>query len=541
MFMERFLNSKEGTVVTSCVIALVAVGMIFGAFVLYENQADAFQDVTVELGQPMPELEAFLVEGMDLRLAKMITAESALDLQKPGTHSVELEYSGRRQTVQLKVQDTTAPEVVFGAVRSSIGDTPAPEDFVTSVTELDTYTVTFQEAPVCPDTFGDVTVQVLVTDASGNVTAGNCSLTWLWMKTEYTMELGDVLEKADVLGNPEVHSEYLQQSMLDTLNQAPVGEYTISSTINGTTCICTVKIVDTTAPKLVLKSGRVFNDGVLTAEELVEETSDLSGAVTVRFVENPPFGTPGTHTVSIEATDIHGNVATAQTTLEIIEDTEAPVFSGLSTIYINKNGWFSFEEGVTAVDNIDGEVHYDYNIGNLNVEKAGTYFLNYFSNDAAGNTVHAKRKIVVNHDNSDTAALVASIARSLPNDPEKLRNYVRNNIYYNTNWGGDDPVWYGFTNHVGNCWVHALCLQELLNYYGWNNQIVGVSEEFSNHPHYWLVIEIQPGVWRHIDATPGRMHEKYSLMTDEQRFETLYLGGIDVQRDWDRTTCPPCV
>ena len=50
------------------------------------------------------------------------------------------------------------------------------------------------------------------------------------------------------------------------------------------------------------------------------------------------------------------------------------------------------------------------------------------------------------------------------------------------------------------------------------------------------------GRWWHIDATPGPVHSKYSLMNDAQRYETLVrdIDGEEVQRDWDRSKWPAC-
>ena len=145
----------------------------------------------------------------------------------------------------------------------------------------------------------------------------------------------------------------------------------------------------------------------------------------------------------------------------------------------------------------------------------------------------AKRKVVVEHDKEDTNALVKSIAAGLGSDPEALRNYVRSRISYNTNWGGDDPVWYGFTNRVGNCYVHALCLQALFNEKGIQSQLIWVTD----HSHYWLLVNIG-GAWKHIDPTPSSLHGRYSLMNDAQRYETLVSNGRN--RDWDRSLWPAC-
>ena len=100
-------------------------------------------------------------------------------------------------------------------------------------------------------------------------------------------------------------------------------------------------------------------------------------------------------------------------------------------------------------------------------------------------------------------------------------------------WGDDDPIWYGFNNRRGNCYVHAHCLKALLDYKGYNTQFIWVTDK----SHYWLIIELNGG-WKHIDATPGVYHSRYSLMNDTQRYETLVYYGKN--RDWDRSAWPAC-
>ena len=90
-------------------------------------------------------------------------------------------------------------------------------------------------------------------------------------------------------------------------------------------------------------------------------------------------------------------------------------------------------------------------------------------------------------------------------------------------------MWYGFTNKVGNCYVHALCLQRLLSAKGYSTKLIWVT----NKTHYWLIVKID-GQWKHIDPTPGRLHSRYSLMNDKQRLSTL--SG----RKWDRSAWPAC-
>ena len=210
----------------------------------------------------------------------------------------------------------------------------------------------------------------------------------------------------------------------------------------------------------------------------------------------------------------------------------------MGTLTVNKHSTPDYKKGVSAYDSKDGAVNFTVDTSRVNTSKAGTYYAIYTAVDKSGNKATYRRKVVVNHDAEDTTALVKTIAATLPSDPEAIRDYVRSSISYSTNWGGSDPVWYGFKNKTGNCYVHALCLQRLLSAKGYTTQLIWVKNIKNGRPsHYWLIINLN-GVWRHIDATPSRMHGRYSLMTDDQRYETLVSNGL--QRDWDRSKWPAC-
>jgi transglutaminase-like putative cysteine protease len=199
------------------------------------------------------------------------------------------------------------------------------------------------------------------------------------------------------------------------------------------------------------------------------------------------------------------------------------------------------------VDARDGQVEFTVDTSKVRLNTAGTYYAVYTATDSTGNTTTYRRTVIVNHDSADVDALVKSIAKNLPADAEKLRDYVRNNIRYSHNWGGADPskgtpeasyvyVWYGFKNKSGNCYVHALCLEALLKEKGFETQLIWATDK----SHYWNIVKID-GKWYHIDATPGNRHTKYSLMNDFERYETLYIPEEKRQRDWDRTKWPRCL
>lgn len=531
---------KKAPAIVAAVLILLGIGAV--SLGLWLNAQPKFQDVTVELGTEKVTLDQFLTKFAQPARVSAETEPEALDLSKTGTQTLTFFHNGVAETVNLTVVDTTSPDAMFQNVTANVGQNPAPEDFVAERSDLSAVTIAFRQEPILPVDYSDVRVTVVVTDASGNSVSGQCILSWNWMRTEVFLELGNALTKGDILLDPEKDRGLLSQEELDAINASPIGQYSISSASGGRTLTCVITVQDTVGPVLETQNLTILKGKTGTVEDFVCAASDASGDVTVKFVQEPVWDQVGVQTVTIEAADIYGNVTTAEVELLIQGDTEPPKFSGVGELVIAKGTTPNYTYGVRATDNQDGGVSFTYDAGGVNINQAGTYYVTYTATDSSGNTVTFKRKVTVQNDPGDTAALVASIANKLSNDPEKIRDYVRNTITYTSSWGGDDPVYFGFTKKHGNCYVHALCLQVLLEYKGYETQLIWVTApEVAVQSHYWLLIKLD-GRWWHIDATPGPTHSRYSLMNDAQRYETLVrtIDGEEVQRDWDRSKWPAC-
>lgn len=487
-----------------------------------------FHDLTVELGTETISVESFITEFADVQNVGIVTDLSTVDINTVGSIPLTLRSGRRDETVTLTVVDTTPPEVEFNPYLEKTPDyTPDPYDFVVSCYDLSEVAVYFVGNVVVPLNYEDQSFTVVVEDASGNAVSQICTLSVVWLKSEYTVELGELLSKEDLLFNPERDGCLLGQGDIDTVNGSGVGEYTVASLVDES--ICRVQVVDTTPPELVLTDVSVFQGEEVTVDSFVESCFDASGDVQVRFTTEPDVETLGIQTVMIEATDVNGNTTTSTATLAVVKDKTPPVIKGLTTLRVQKGSNPDYLSGVSAVDKVDGVCEVSYDARGVDLTAAGTYYVTYTAKDKDGNTARVKRTVVVEHDQEDTDALADSIAAGLSSDPEAIRDYVRNTIKYSHNSGGTDPVWYGFTNKSGDCLVHALCLQSLLTRKGYETQLIWVTDK----SHYWLIIKLD-GVWRHIDATPGTRHTKYSLMTDEQRYSILQ------GRDWDRSAWPAC-
>ncbi len=487
-----------------------------------------FHDLTVELGTETINVEAFMTKFADPKHVGICTDLSTVDISVAGSIPLTLRSGHKDETVTLTIVDTTPPEAEFISELQKTPDyTPNPYDFVASYYDLSDVTVYFVEDVVIPSNYESQSVTVVVEDAYGNAVSQVCTLSILWMKSDFTMELGEVLCKEDLLYDSGRDGNKIAQGDIDIINESSVGEYAVTSLVDDN--VCQVHVVDTTPPELSVADVSVLKGKKVTVDDFVQSCSDISGDVDVCLVTEPDVDTLGRQTMTIKATDVNGNTTTATAMLAVVRDTKPPVIKGLTTLSVAKNAAPDFLAGVSAIDAADGACEVTYDASGVNFAAAGTYYVTYTSKDKDGNVATSKRTVVVGHDQTDTDALVDSVAAGLGSDPEAIRDYVRNTIKYSHNDGGADPVWYGFTNKSENCLVHARCLQSLLTKKGYETQLIWVTDR----SHYWLIIHLD-GKWRHIDATPGRLHSKYSLMTDEQRYSILQ------GRNWDRSAWPAC-
>ncbi len=523
-----FLKTKGGKICIA-VVALVLAGAIgFGCYYNWLYQQTKFHDVTIELGEALPEMANFLTEYADPQKARLLTDAAEIDLSKAGSQSLTFAHGSKVETVTLTIEDTTAPKVQFQDMAITIRDTVIAEDFVAAVEERSDYTVAFARELNEPETYDDQIVKIVVTDESGNETEGECRISYRWMQESITVELGKPVGKGMLLYHYERDKDLLDQKELDRLSTMPVGTYSISSTSGDAVNECMVTVEDTTAPLVEVQDVAVFLGEAVTLEDFLVSVTDRSGKVSTRLAEPLPQEA-GVYTVTVEAEDINGNVGSAQAQLRIIVDTDPPEFFGVDDLYVEKHSTPNYYYGVSAVDERDGEVEFSVDTSRVNTHRAGTYYAVYSAADNEGNVGTFRRQVVVNHDEEDTAELAASIAAGLSGDVMTIRNYVLNNIWYSHSWGGDDPIWYGFKNHNGNCYVHAMCFQSLLREKGFETRLIWTTCK----THYWNQVKIN-GQWKHMDTTPSNLHERYSIMSDAQRLETL--SG----RTWDRAAWPAC-
>lgn len=515
-------------IITYIILVISIIELIYACYLLYEKYRPKFKNIEVEIGTTTSlSMQDFLKNKKYEENSALLTNLEGIDYSKVGEYKVSLSHNGREEEVTLKLVDTTPPKVEFQDIIRYIDYVPNADDFIMQKEDLSGMETFITEVPTI-DQFQDYNVNVVVKDASGNETSKICKLSIKWIKDEFVMEKGHILTKEDLLYGAEQDLALLDDMRLQEISNSEIGEYEIKTNKDGIEKTTIIKITDLTPPTLELRDVTIYDDEKVSGKNsFIVNCYDASGEVTTTMKTEINYSKLGTQEIIIEAVDKYGNKVEKSAILTIRKDTVGPVFYGLSNMSVAKNGTVNYTSGVSARDAKYGVCEYQVDSSSVNTSVAGTYYAIYTSQDPLGNKTKSKRKIVVNHDQADVDALVSRIASSLSSDVEAIRDYCRNNIRYGSSYGDGDPIWYGFNNWTGNCYVHALCFQALLRAKGYETQLIWVT----NKTHYWNLVKLN-GVWRHMDSTPDRNHRKISIMTDEQRLSTL--SG----RDWDHSAWP---
>lgn len=178
--MPRNNRSKQSSLprrrlIAACIAcaAVLVVLLITAGVLTYADANRVYPLVRAEAGLTHLDPDVFLTDSSDrATFEKGVTQEQ---LSVPGVYDVILRCGDRTYPSQLEIVDNVKPTGVTTAVTSN-GELPAPEAFLTSITDATAVTVTYKSTPDMTME-GTQTVILVLTDAGGNVTELNAQLT----------------------------------------------------------------------------------------------------------------------------------------------------------------------------------------------------------------------------------------------------------------------------------------------------------------------------------------------------------------------------
>ena len=549
-------HNKTAKIVIIAVIVILILAIL--AIILFNIFSKKVKDhVQLELGTQEIKIQDFLTDEKYAENAEFVTDISQIDLSKVATYEITIKLNDKEYTSILDIKDTTAPQVKFQDVDGYTDYQINPEDFIAEKTDASNMAVSLGNE-VTITGFGEYHPLIIVKDEYGNETSQECLLNISYIKSKFTLEYGNKLTKEDLLFNVAEYQDTVNQADIDTINSYDVGEYDLKSVYDGQEKITKITIQDTVAPELVLKDVTLYTEQTITdANQFVEKAEDLAG-VTLNILTEIDYSIIGDQVVTIEAVDGHGNKTSQTAKLTIKEDTEGPVFSGISDLKVTKGGTADYKKGVTAKDGKDGDVEFTVDSSSVKLDTVGTYYATYTATDKAGNTTTSKRKIIVSEKSTASSSSTSSsssgdvyakadefIAKATSgvsgtaNKILAIKNYLRSNIKYSHRYNASNTgsvnaaAMKAFTAYEGDCYIHAAAAQVMFTRLGVQSIIVNALD----YTHYWNMVYINGG-WKHVDPTPGWAYADVGFMNDAKRLETLRrINGYEY-RDWDRSKFP---
>ncbi|HBG5344402.1 TPA: DUF5011 domain-containing protein [Clostridioides difficile] len=264
--------------------------------------------------------------------------------------------------------------MIFNDLKIPRGSSFDPMQGVRSIDNIDgdvTELVTV-EGEVNVNVIGQYTLKYSAPDKSGNVTTINRTITVVDTGApiisgadDKTINLLEELDlRAGVTAMDDIDGDLTDSIVIDgTVDNAIPGENNIVYTVedkskNKSVVNRIITVVDNIAPVLsgvedcTVEYGSTFDSKAgVTANDNID--GDLTSKIVIEGVINTSI--LGEQVLTYKVSDVANNEASAIRKVTVV-DTVKPVFSGIDNITLNLNENFDALEGVTAVDEADGDL-----------------------------------------------------------------------------------------------------------------------------------------------------------------------------------------
>ncbi len=463
--------------------------------------------LTIEAGDPLPEVSAFLLDGVNG--AFLTPLDPALSTEV-GTHAVTVATDGGvRSETALIVSDTAAPIAEPSLLCVAPNEPIEPEACVRNANDATPLTFTFVEAP---DEHSRAlqTVLVRVTDAGGNAIDVE-SKVLISNVTPKPIEARREPLTADDFDNPDGQTFEVEPFVPDT-----TGLHAITVWVNGVEETMTVSVVDTTPPVLTPTAREETPVYVLHdyAPEDFFRAEDLSD-VTMTFTEEPDFTVAGTKRITVVARDASGNEARAERYVNMRRDYQPPhIYGAINRIcYVGEP--ISYYAEVYAEDEVDGSVEVTVD-SDVILYQEGVYRVVFRTEDRTGNKAQTECTYTLIQ-RTVTEEELHTLAKSIMDEittpdmvnAEKLRaifDFVQKRIVYANGVNNNYTDWRkaaydGYMSGTGDCYniyslTRALLDETDIPYLS----VERVKSSVRRTRHYWVHVNIGTG-WYCFDPT----------------------------------------
>ena len=499
------------------------------------------ESLTVEAGSEIPSADRFRIEGVSTTQVTPIEPDI---LHHVGIYPIVfLTDSDVRSTSELIVVDTVAPQAEPTLLVLAPGETAEAEAFVQNAADETDLSFAFVTAPDY-ESREVQTVTVRVTDEGGNTIDLESGLLITGVRPHVIEARGEALTKAD-FENSDGQTVKVEPFIPDT-----PGSFAVSITVNDVPETLAVTVVDTTPPKLKEKQGiasaALYTRHAYQPQDFFE-AEDIT-AVTLTFVDDPGFDTPGECTVTVLARDTSGNETTASVKVTLSEDTEPPKIYGVIDRILYVGEPIAYFAEVFSEDAQDGPLEVTVE-SEVQLYEEGTYRVVYRAQDLSGNTAEAacsftliERTVTEEELRTLTKRIMAEITTPDMVDAEKLKaifDFVQERIVYangvNSNYTDWRKAAYdGYTQRTGDCFNIYSLTRALLDEAGIRYlSVERLKTSTWRTRHYWTMVDLGTG-WYIFDPTWTPRHRVNCFMWTEAQCRSVWLYW-----NYDESYYPP--
>lgn len=330
---------------------------------------------------------------------------------------------------------------------------------------------------------------------------------------------------------------------------------------NGQRYSFSIVIEDTIPPSVQLKDGnttvKCYVGQTVRASDLVTVSDDSEYTVYFKlddgsYVETMTLKEEMRRDFPIYAKDASGNEQSpVRVILDVSLDDEKPVISGADTTSLKLGASFDPYEGVSATDNVDGDLTSELKIeGSVDTNTLGSYRLTYRVKDSSGNEAVVTRTVVVSEDgqhgqndvgdgpfltNSQVQARDQKVVSLMDGELDIFsdESFVRElNEYLCTHFTPSDNASTSYdviVNQEGNRIAMARAVKVFLDAKGLANQIVyGTQSGMA-----WNIVKIG-NHYRHLDV-----YGNYES-ADQSQYLLKTTSQLDASHEYATSQYPKC-